>query len=155
MDPAHIVTASYLIGVVSLSLSIVLGVSTVSLRRRNARIERSMKKEPVTEAVVRLEREAAEIQAKAAAGSELFDKLRERYATVTSKLGAIDVGLIPPVFKFDDREELKREVAEVRQRQLEVILAGKAVTGCSDKPHLKDTGDRQVSRLVSVVRRSH
>lgn len=110
------------------ALTLILAITgSAALRRKNRKTKAALEKESVAHAVDRLQRSSEEYRGKIEAGTSVFELLKSRDAEVNGKLRAIDVGLNPPAFRFDDDEELKRNIGEARALQLRVILAGSAV----------------------------
>lgn len=128
MELTEIILTSVVISTMSVFILLVVAILNVLLRRKIRISQRLIEKEPVAEAVERLDREAEEIRDKFEAGSCIFDDLKIRYGEVTSELQAIEVGLSPPTFKFDDCERLKREILQIRNQQLQAILSGNGVS---------------------------
>ncbi len=101
-----------------------------ALRREIQKLRKGIRSEPVIDAVQRLKSESQAVQGKIDAGRPIFERLQVRHVEVREKLRAIDVGLVPPTFRFDDDEKLKQRIDSAQAKQLRVILSGDAVT-CS------------------------
>ena len=65
-----------------------------------------------------------EIENKITDGSSHYEKLKLELNELERKVEALDFGLRKPVFGFDDPEELKEQIHEIRQEQYEIIKSG-------------------------------
>ncbi|MFT6132552.1 MAG: hypothetical protein ACJAW2_001274, partial [Shewanella sp.] len=79
------------------------------LRSEIERKEKALESKSVDEIVRELQQTFQEIEQKLFAGKPLFDKLTETLNHNADQLKYIDVGLLPPTFKFDERESLKEQ----------------------------------------------
>lgn len=59
-------------------------------------------------------------------GREHLSKLEKIIKPTTMQLERIQVGLVPPIFRFDDSEDLKESIRKCREEQFECISNGKA-----------------------------
>ena len=68
----------------------------------------------------------ADFEEKQRVGRDYLDKLDKAIEPTTAQLKRIEVGLVPPIFRFDDSEELKKNIRKCREEQFECIRAGLA-----------------------------
>ena len=66
----------------------------------------------------------ADFEEKQRVGRDYLDKLDKAIEPTTAQLKRIEVGLVPPIFRFDDSEELKKNIRKCREEQFECIRAG-------------------------------
>lgn len=75
------------------------------------------------------EKEALVIEQKYAEGKEVLDQLTEELQVLSSSLRMVDSGLYPPTFGYLDSEDLKGSIRAEREKQLQLIDEGNAVSG--------------------------
>lgn len=85
----------------------------------------------VSERLANVRQQKSEIEQKQQRGQEFLDKLEQQYVLIREQLARIEVGLVPPIFRFDDSEELKANIRQCREEQFECIRAGEATEAYS------------------------
>ena len=65
-------------------------------------------------------------------GEGLLQKVSQESELFSDKLRYVNAKLYPPVFKYDDGEQLKIEIAQYRNEQLSCILSGNAADAYSN-----------------------
>lgn len=110
----------------------------------------SMREESVDARVKRLTGEQSEVRHKINTGTPTLDKVIEAIKTTEEDLKLINVGLLPPVFKFDDCETLKADIESCHAEQYDLIKRDKATVGFSDWTWMGDKGKGQ--RMVRQYR---
>lgn len=98
------------------------------IERREALLE----SKTVDEIVSDLEQSYQDIEKKIYAGKPILDQLTEPLKHNADQLKYIDVGLLPPTFKFDDREFLKEQISGHLEKQFKVINDGRATSAYSN-----------------------
>ena len=98
------------------------------VERREALLE----SKPVDEIVSDLKQSHQDIEKKICAGKPILDQLTESLKHNVDQLKYIDVGLLPPTFKFDDREFLKEKISGHLEQQFKVINDGVATSAYSN-----------------------
>ena len=79
-----------------------------------------------------VEKEIERIRGEYKEKREIFNKLQEQCRIYENRLEDIDIGILDPEFEFDDPEEYKAAIVDIRNRQKEAISNGSAIT-CSIK----------------------
>ena len=97
-----------------------------------ARKEKVLEHKTVNEIVIELQQSFQNVQQKITTGKPIFDKLTKSLLNNAEQLKYIDVGLLPPTFKFDDREFLKKQTRECLEQQFTIIKRGGATTAYSN-----------------------
>ncbi len=80
----------------------------------------------VDERLSRQLKQKADFQEKQRVGRDYLGKLEKTIEPTTKQLKRIKVGLVPPIFQFDDSEDLKENIRKCREEQFECISAGLA-----------------------------
>lgn len=80
----------------------------------------------VDERLSRQLKQKADFQEKQRVGRDYLGKLEKTIEPTTKQLKRIKVGLVPPIFRFDDSEDLKENIRKCREEQFECISAGLA-----------------------------
>lgn len=80
----------------------------------------------VEERLSKQRQQKMEFQEKQQLGRDYLMKLEKAIEPTTKQLKRIEVGLVPPIFRFDDSEDLKESIRKCREAQFECINAGKA-----------------------------
>ncbi|WP_114325984.1 DUF4041 domain-containing protein [Candidatus Colwellia aromaticivorans] len=110
----------------------VLGFSKLGTRKaiflENERKERSLNEKPIEELVQELVNSFNSIEEKKLLGETVFAQLNETLTNSINQLNHINVGLLPPTYKFDDSEALKEKVDRIIKQQFSVIKRGDATT---------------------------
>lgn len=122
---------SLLLAIVAVIVMTLVYSTSRQRKNLNAEIERKeklLKEKPVKQIVYELQQSIKEIQDKIFAGDLVFDRLAEPLKNNTEKLEYIDVGLLPPTYKFDDRESLKEQVGKCLEKQFNAIKRDGATT---------------------------
>ena len=88
--------------------------------------ESMLSDESVDERLSRQRQQKADFENKQRVGRDYLDKLDKAIEPTTAQLKRIEVGLVPPIFRFDDSEELKKNIRKCREEQFECIRAGLA-----------------------------
>lgn len=95
------------------------------------RQKENLEKESVESQVAKLEDEFDEVEKKITSGQEHFKILEETTAKLELEREYIEVGLLPPVYHFGDREELKAQIDKCYADQYRVISRGLATDAYS------------------------
>lgn len=127
------------IWVISVLLTIFLGVLNLIKKRKTKALtlETESRKEILKEkpvAVINqeiIEKTAITLQKKES-GELTLELLKEQLRDTSKQLRFIDVGLVPPTFKFDDSEALKEKIETIRKEQFQVIVRGDATSSYSN-----------------------
>jgi len=117
---------------VSLALAALFLFLYIRLRLDSSKIRSKFGSKPLPDIVLEFDQERQEIHAKYEAGQEHLNKLNAQLAAANSKLEGIDYGILPPIFSYDDSEELKAKIRQAHDKQLEAIKSDKAVESYSD-----------------------
>jgi hypothetical protein len=117
------------------------------------RKEKTLESKPLDQIVNELQLSFKEIEQKVIAGNPVFEQLNESLKHNTKKLEYIDVGLLPPTFKFDDRESLKVQIGECIEKQFIVIKRDGATTAYSNWEWFgsKSKGTQMVNAYQSLL----
>jgi len=103
-----------------------------SLASEIERKEQALETKSVNEIVHDLQQSFQETEYKITDGRSIYEQLQEALKQNTQQLKYIDVGLLPPTFKFDDRESLKVKIEECLEQQFQIIKRGVATTAFSN-----------------------
>ncbi|WP_335908642.1 MULTISPECIES: DUF4041 domain-containing protein [Shewanella] len=113
-------------------LTLLLAYSSVIRRKRLEnevqRKEDALESKPIEVIVQDLQESIKKTEQNIANGKLVHDKLQELINLNNEQMKYIDVGLLPPVYKFDDSESLKAKVSECLEQQFRVINKGDATT---------------------------
>jgi hypothetical protein len=123
----------------ALPLLIIIGVGVLLIYYRNNQYKKfrerlayiEHRKEMLSKASVE-ERLESQRQQKIATedklrrGNDYLEQLEKAIQPTVTKLNRINVGLIPPTFRFDDSEELKDSIKECREKQYRCITSDEA-----------------------------
>ncbi len=124
--------------ILALFTAITLFLAYSTSRKRKAltseieRKEQALESKSIDEIVSELQQSFKEVEEKIIAGKPIFEQLTESLEHNNEQLKYINVGLLPPTYKFDDRESLKEEVGECLEKQYSVIKRGGATTAYSN-----------------------
>ncbi|MEX1199681.1 MAG: DUF4041 domain-containing protein [Methylophaga sp.] len=72
------------------------------------------------------------IEEKQSFGRKVFLELNKAYKKHQAIWERIEVGLLPPVFRFDDNEDLKSDIRQSHEKQFKLIKEGRATGGSTD-----------------------
>lgn len=120
------------------STIITLFIAYLTLRKRRSlsreieRKESALEAKSVDEIVIELQQSFQKIEQKTVEGKRVYDQLQEILKKNTGQLKYINAGLLPPTFKFDDRESLKKQIEKCLEQQFQVIELGGATTAYSN-----------------------
>jgi hypothetical protein len=117
------------------------------LADENERKVNALKSKPVSVIVDELKQSCQNIEAKIASGMPVYNQVNDLLKENKGQLKYINVGLLPPTFKFDDRESLKIQINACQEQQFKVINQRKATTAYSgwDWFGSKSDGTRMVN----------
>ncbi|QCU76360.1 DUF4041 domain-containing protein [Pseudoalteromonas distincta] len=90
------------------------------------RQKENLEKESVEVQVSKFERESKEVNYKISSGQEHLKDLDKSVEKLELERLYIEVGLLPPVYRFDDREELKAQINKCFTDQYNLISKGLA-----------------------------
>ncbi len=120
-------------------LTLFFFLSFLSTRKKNKNIildneekKEALLKTPITKLLGQLDNEIKSTHEKIEAGQIPFKALEERLKKSANDLTFINVGLLPPVFKFDNSEDLKSEIKQAQKAQYTLIKNGKATSAYSN-----------------------
>ncbi|MBY6064820.1 DUF4041 domain-containing protein [Pseudidiomarina sediminum] len=102
--------------------------------------------ESVDERLSKQRQQKADFKEKQRVGRDYLDKLDKAIEPTTAQLKRIEVGLVPPIFRFDDSEDLKDNIRKCREEQFECISAGLATNSFTqwDWMGSRSDGERMV-----------
>lgn len=83
-------------------------------------------------------------------GHQILQSVKKEVEVLSPKVGLIKGGLYPPVFKYDDSDQLKSNILEIREKQLKFIKNDNAVNSLSS---LAWFGDKQAGSIVLTAYR--
>lgn len=108
--------------------------------------ESMLSEQSVDELLSKQRQEKADFEEKQRVGRDYLDKLDKAIEPTTAQLKRIEVGLVPPIFRFDDSEELKKNIRKCREEQFECISAGLATNSFTqwDWMGSRKDGDRMI-----------
>lgn len=117
------------------------------------RKQKALESKTVEEIVNELQQSFQDVEQKLSSGKPIFDKLKETLNHNADQLKYIDVGLLPPTFKFDDRESLKKQIEESIEQQFKLIKSGGATTAYSNWEWFgsKSKGTQMVNAYQSLL----
>lgn len=130
----------------AISLMFVILAITKSKDRKVLSLETDRKRQIlsekiVEEAVAELNSAYEEVKKKVISGTDKHEQLSMFVNNVKEQAKLIDVGLLPPTFKFDDSESFKDVIKKHQLAQFDVINAGKAVSAYSNWDWLGSRSD--------------
>ena len=97
----------------------------------------------IDEVLSQREKQLAAFSEKVATGQLYLSKLTTLLKEYKRKVKRINVGLSPPIFRFNDSETLKNNVNASREKQYECINAGKATQAYTNWEWLGSRADGQ------------
>ena len=128
-----------MLGGVAFAVSIIFFILAISKSKKRSiltdevtRKKQVLNDKSVEDVVSELNQAYEEVSGKIKAGGEKHRKLLDLISSTNEQSKLIDVGLLPPVFKFDDSESLKEKIKECQLKQFDVIVTGKAVSAHTD-----------------------
>lgn len=113
-------------------------------------IRKSIEEESIDSQIEKLTNEQSETRQKIDSGTPILNKVIEAIKKTEEDLKFINVGLLPPVFKFDDCETLKAEIERCHAEQYDLIKLDKATIGFTNWTWMGDKGKGQ--RMVRQYR---
>lgn len=123
---SHISLAFSVIAILSLVYAMLKKrVFTARIKSINERKE-SLKTFTAEEILSEIKNKNQEINDLIAQGKGYLAKLQERFEESRQSINQIDVGLVPPIFRFDDSDKLQSKVRACRDKQFDCIKAGRA-----------------------------
>lgn len=142
-----------LLTVITLFITYVTSRKQKVLESEIERKEKALESKSVNEIVSELQQSFQEIEQKITAGKPVFDQLTGSLQHNTEQLKHIEVGLLPPTFRFDDRESLKKDIGECIEKQFSVIKRGGATTAYSNWEWFgsKSKGTQMVNAYQSLL----
>ncbi|WP_198419009.1 DUF4041 domain-containing protein [Motilimonas pumila] len=96
------------------------------------RKENALKEKAVEEIVQELVHSIQKVTQKLSDGRPVFSQLQDELSQNIEQLKYIDVGLLPPTFKFDDSQALKDKIDSCLEDQFQIIKSGGATSAYSD-----------------------
>jgi hypothetical protein len=143
---------------VMLTMSTLLAAYFASRKRKSLSIEierkeKALKERPIDDIVQELQKSFEEIERKLNDGKPIYDKLLQTLSKNDDQLKYIDVGLLPPTFRFDDRESLKDQIEKCLDQQFQVIKRGGATIAYSNWEWFgsKSKGTQMVNAYQSLL----
>lgn len=139
------------------AMTFFIAYSTLRKRKELAseieRKQKALESKAVDEIVKELQQSFQEVEKKIDSGKPILNKLKGTLKHCEEQLNYIDAGLLPPAFKFDDRESLKGQIAECLEQQFKVIKRGGATTAYSDWEWFgsKSKGTQMVKAYQSLL----
>jgi len=94
--------------------------------------EKILKEKQVEQIVEEYQNEINELEKMISSGTEHHSTLSGVLRKSARKVERIKVGLLPPTFKYDDSESLKKKVTKSRKKQFKLIKNGEATTSYSN-----------------------
>jgi hypothetical protein len=143
----------FLLTLVTLFIAYSTSCKRKELTSEIERKEKALKSKSVGEIVRELQQSFQEVEQKLFAGKPVFNKLTETLNHNADQLKYIDVGLLPPTFKFDERESLKEQIEECLEKQFKLITRGGATTAYSNWEWFgsKSKGTEMVNAYQSLL----
>ena len=123
------------------------------LARNTERMENALKEKTVEEIVHEQQLLVQNVTQKLSDGSLIFSRLQDELSQNDEQLKYIEVGLLPPTFKFDDSQALKNKINSCLEDQFRVIQSGGATRAYSDWDWFgsKKDGARMVGAYQSLL----
>jgi len=116
-----------------------LAISALVMKRKAAELQSlinirhyELLNNSVEDLITKLKTEIHAIEDKQSLGRKTFLELNQTFKKNQSIWQRIEVGLLPPVFKFDDNEELKADIRMCHEAQYNLIKEGRAMIGSTD-----------------------
>lgn len=116
-----------------------------------AQRELMLSDESVDERLSQQLKKKADFQDKQRVGRDHLAKLEKAIEPTTVQLKRIEVGLVPPIFRFDDSEGLKESISKCREEQFECIRSGLATDSYTQWEWMGSRTDG--SRMISDYRK--
>jgi hypothetical protein len=112
-----------------------------------------LEQKSVEQIVQEIKEETATIIQKTSDGKTFYGQLIESLGDIKTQLKYINVDLLPPTFKFDDRETLKEEINRYLEKQYNVIKTGDATDAYSDWDWFgsKEKGARMITAYQHLL----
>ncbi|GBL03315.1 DUF4041 domain-containing protein [Glaciecola sp. KUL10] len=120
---------------------------TIEIERK----ERALQQKPINQILADLKQIQYNLQQKIDSGNLVFDKVRDSLTQINDKLKYIDVGLLPPTFKLDHSESLKKSIKQCRLAQFKTIKADNATTAHTNWTWMGSKSDG--TKMVNAYRR--
>ena len=114
--------------VVVTAISILIYRKYKRLLAEKERKEQSLEKNSIGRIIRNIDISIDENRKKISKGKEHYKNLIDQLEINQNQLKFIDVNLLPPIFKYDDRELLKERIKENFEEQYQKILKGEATT---------------------------
>ncbi|MDU0111745.1 DUF4041 domain-containing protein [Psychrosphaera aquimarina] len=129
---------------------------TAKLEKQIADKKASINSESIEARLERLINEQSDVRHKINIGKPTETKLKDAIKVTEDDLKMINVGLLPPVFNFDDCEMLKEAISECHVAQYDVIKQNNATVGYSDWTWMgdKSIGHRMVRQYRELLLRA-
>ena len=129
----------------SLSIATLFVIMTVTSRKKyselvisNSKIESVLEKNSVEQLLLKLKFKIDALTEKIESGRKHISTLENHIQSITPQIKMIKGGLYPPIFKYDDSENLKDSIQSVRERQSKLINNDNAVDSMSSLEWLGD-----------------
>jgi len=154
VEPHHL---TWILLIILTSLTLIAAYSTSRKKKKLAceieRKEKALEEKPIDEIVQDLQNSFEETDLKLSSGKPIYDKLLQTLSKNADQLKYIDVGLLPPTFKFDDRESLKDQIEKCLNQQFKVIKRGGATSAYSNWEWFgsKSKGTQMVNAYQSLL----
>lgn len=117
----------------------ILAISAYALKRKAAELQSlintrhyELLNNSVEDLITKLKTDIHTLEEKQSSGRKTFLELNNVLKRHQSVWQRIEVGLLPPVFKFDDNEELKADIRKCHEAQYNLIKEGSAMIGSTD-----------------------
>ena len=147
-----------MLGGLAFAVSIIFVILAISKSKNRSiltdevtRKKQILNEKSVEDVVAELTQAYEEINGKIEVGGDKHRKLLDFISSTNEQSKLIDVGLLPPVFKFDDSESLKEKIKECQLKQFDVIVTGKAVSAHSNWSWFGSSSDG--SKMVEDYKR--
>jgi len=123
---------SLFIGIALLvGIAILLAIKIAKLKKHNKRMNAKYCAKPFEEFISEFTDKTSSTQDLCDRGRELFDELQKRIKDADKELSGIDYGIIPPTFRFDDSEGLKKQIKTSHEKQLQAVVDDQAIESIS------------------------
>jgi hypothetical protein len=113
-------------------------LSSLSIRKKNKKVtldneakKETLLKTPIIKILEQLDNDIKSTQEKIDAGQAPFKTLEKQLDKSDNNLTFINSGILPPVFKFDNSEDLKANIKKAQKAQYALIKNDKATTAYS------------------------
>lgn len=106
--------------------------------------------------IAQIKLEATDISAKLENGKSSYNELLKLLNESNIKIKHIDVGLYPPVFKYDDEQLLQKNIISILSTEYEVISSGGSTRALSDWSWFgsKSKGQQMVKAYEGLILRA-